>query len=137
MSSIKHFRTELKIKIETLESEFNFLTEQITCSDIGSEEVVRTYLQRLIRRIARKHSIRKAAESVLNQRGHFYDAHSLNSGDSKWIVSTRSRALAAMDVACLVLDEAARAAVEAWLAENVAVGGTAPESRELSANHER
>lgn len=49
MSSIDHFRTELRIKIGTLESEFNFLSERMTSGDLGADEVARTYLERLVR----------------------------------------------------------------------------------------
>ena len=130
MPSIKRFRAELNVKVERLESEFNSLAERMTSSELGSKEAVRRYLDSLVRRIARKLPIRMAAESVLNRRwGGSFDVHTIHS-ESQAIVSKRRRALAAMDIASISLDEAAHAAVEAWLAENGAGAGSTPESME-------
>lgn len=117
MSSIDHFRTELRIKIGTLESEFILLAERLARGDPGSEEVARTYLERLARRIARKLPIRILAEAELNQRRAYVSRAYAAGGGELHKNSARKRALAAMEIASVALDEAAHAAVEALLTE--------------------
>ena len=105
MPSIRHFRTELRLKIDALESDFDWLVWRIARGEASSEQLVRAQLERLNRQIARKRSLQ--SDSGLTTGG--------------WSAHARSRACAAMEAASAAIDEAARAALEAWLAEKHAI----------------
>jgi len=105
MPSIRHFRTELKLKIDALESDFDWLVWRIARGEASCEQLVRAQLERLTRQIARKRS----PQTDTGPAPHGWSAHA------------RSRACAAMEAASAAIDEAARAALEAWLVEKQAV----------------
>jgi len=105
MQSIRHFRTELKLKIDALESDFDWLVWRIARAEASSEQLVQAQLERLNRKIARRRSLETQSEPA--------------PGD--WPAHARSRACVAMEAASAAIDEAARAALEAWLAHKQAV----------------
>lgn len=136
MSSISHFRAELRMKFEEIESQLDQLALRIEHGQAGSEWAVRAYLDRLSRQIAHKSSVREAAESVLKLcRGIRDEALIAGGGErqrcaefgelSGWLTCAHNRACAAMDVAGAAIDEAAHAALEEWLTEKgAAMTGT-------------
>src|ERR1700758_496518 len=65
VSCISHFRTELRMKVDAIESELNELALRITHGEAGSDQLVRKHIERLTWQLARQRSVRVAAESVL------------------------------------------------------------------------
>lgn len=113
MPSISHFRAELRLKIEALESDLDWLAWRIARGEASSEQLVRAQVERLSRQLARPPPAQAAAPSTL----------------PGWVAGARRRACAAMEVAAAAIDEAARAALEAWLAEKQAAGYPRPQRR--------
>jgi hypothetical protein len=144
VSCIRHFRTELRFKVDAIESELNQLALRIARGEAASEQLVRTHLERLSRQLARKRPVRTAAESVLKLSGNDVEATAANGPQqsrcvhfqelSEQVTRARNRACAAMDVAAAAIDEAAHAALEAWLAEkDAARAGTADSQKRAEA----
>lgn len=113
MASIRHFRAELRLKIDALESDLDWLACRIARGESSSEQLVRAQVERLSRQLARRRPAQAAAPSHL----------------SGWVAAARRRACTAMDVAAAAIDEAARAALEAWLAEKQAARHSPPQRR--------
>ena len=136
MSCITHFRTELRIKVDAVESEFDSLAARIARGEASAEQLIRTQLEHLSRHLAHKRDARTAAASVLQQCGSNHE-EAIAAGLSErsrcvhfqdldgWAACARNRACAAMDLVAAAIDEAAYAALEAWLAEKAARAGTA------------
>ncbi len=128
MSCITHFRTELKIMMDAVESELDALAARIAQGEASAEQLIRTHLEHLCRHLAHKRDARTAAESVLKQCGSNHDegmaatvserSRCVHFQDpNEWATCARTRACAAMDLVAAAIDEAAYAALEAWLAE--------------------
>jgi hypothetical protein len=146
VSSISHFRTELRMKVDAIESELNELALRITRGEAGSDQLVRMHLERLSRQLARQRAVRVAAESVLKLCGSNDEATPAHGAQLSGCVHSpelngrvtcaHNRACAAMDVAAAAIDEAAHAALEAWLAEkDVARAKTTDSQKRAEAKH--
>ena len=140
MSCITHFRTELRIKVDAVESELDSLAARIARGEASAELLIRTQLEHLSRHLAHKRDVRIAAVEVLKQCGSNHDEASVTTASERsrcvhfqdldgWAACARNRACAAMDLVAAAIDEAAYAALEAWLAERDAkVRTTMPRS---------
>ena len=100
-TGLSHFRTELRIKIDALETELDWLELRMARGEAGSEQLVLTHLERLSRQLAHRRRSPAGAEADL----------------TGWAAHAHNRACAAMDAAAAAIDEAVRAALEAWLAQ--------------------
>jgi hypothetical protein len=119
LASIRHFRAELRLKIDALESDLDWLACRVARGAASSEQLVRAHVERLSRQLARQRPAHPTAPSTL----------------TGWVAGARSRACAAMDVASAAIDEAARAALEAWLAEKQAARTSQQQGGEPDTKH--
>ena len=131
MSCITHFRTELRIKVDAVEAELDSLAARIARGEASAELLIRTQLQHLSRHLECKRDVRIAAADLLKQCGSNHDEASATTISERsrcvhfqdpdgWAACARNRACAAMDLVAAAIDEAAYAALEAWLAEKAA-----------------
>jgi hypothetical protein len=132
VSSITHFRTELRVKVDAIEAELKSLELQMSHDVAGSEQLVRAYLEHLSRQLKRTFPLRSFATSILKLSSEMATAAEGGEGsrrvDPQELTDAYNRAWAAMDIVATAIDEAACAALEAWLAEEHAAKAKAAES---------
>jgi hypothetical protein len=132
VSSITHFRTELRVKVDAIEADLNLLESEMSRAPAGSEQLVRAHLEHLSRQLKRTFPLRSFATSILKLSSEMATAAEGGEGSRRVnpqeLTDAYNRAWAAMDIAATAIDEAAHAALEAWLAEQHAAKTRAAES---------
>jgi hypothetical protein len=142
MSCITHFRTELRSKVDAVDAELNLLESRMAHGEASSEQLVRAHLEHLSRQLTVKRPFRSVAAAVLKL-GHETataadDDERSRGVDVQDLTHAYNRAWATMDIAVAAIDEAAHAALQAWLAEeHAARAGTAQSGTRAEPKHDK
>jgi hypothetical protein len=127
MSYIAHLRTELRVKVEAIEGDLGRLEAQIAHDGKNAQKLVRVQLEQLKRQLASKRPYPGMAWPAMR----LGPDTSPRGDDPPWRIDAEeladayNRAWIATDIALIAIDEAACAALEAWLAQACVDGAAA------------